>query len=657
MSPLKKVLPLILFLAGSLLGQGTPADCTFPASGSDSFTSATTGTSYSNSNNFAPCRAFEISYSTTGFSVISIQFETSPDNSSWTAVPNTVCSSTVQPPCVIDGANPSTTTGNQTLSVKAYGKFVRLNVTTATGSGTISTKMYGYKGLSAKAPGGAGGGGTPVASAYPLASTLGFRLNGTDETALFNTTLAAGPTTIIIDCGKTLTLAGNIVIPASSNWLAQTDVIGTGPSNRLTGACPPGMSTYPDHIRPVGASTLALNCTSNECILASARATLEIDHLVLTKTVVDSTNHSLITITGTVLRLHDCYIGDQPIFTSTTTNTPGAGAQVFTVQAGGVHIAVGQLGTARSRSTPSDYMTGTVAYSGTTLTLTVAANFFSGSTPHSDWDVLISGSAYGDGIYLGGTPGTSCCTGTNTDPYQAYSATIIEHNTFSGFNVPITAQGPNVNAVIIRGNVFFGGNLNNRLWHIQNIGAGGSFNVGWIIDGNVFQEQYTICDINLRAAQKNTFTNNKRFDGDSNSNFVCGTSTATQNVIDRTTNTADQTQPFLDAGLQGRGNYLLPGISDAPPSVNNASCAGATIGSGSTNGAGTITGLPTGTCTVILTFDTTLNTYSTTGWRCAVSDQTTGNLFRQTASSATTATFSGVSVSGDVLSYGPCQVN
>jgi hypothetical protein len=160
MSPLKKALPLILFLAGALLGQGTPADCTFPASGSDSFTSATTGTSYSNSNNFAPCRAFEISYSTTGFSVVSIQFETSPDNSSWTAVPNTVCSSTVQPPCVIDGANPSTTTGNQTFSVKAYGKFVRLNVTTATGSGTISTKMYGYKGLSAKAPGGAGGGGT-----------------------------------------------------------------------------------------------------------------------------------------------------------------------------------------------------------------------------------------------------------------------------------------------------------------------------------------------------------------------------------------------------------------------------------------------------------------------------------------------------------------
>ncbi len=88
------------------------------------------------------------------------------------------------------------------------------------------------------------------------------------------------------------------------------------------------------------------------------------------------------------------------------------------------------------------------------------------------------------------------------------------------------------------------------------------------------------------------------------------------------------------------------------PTVDATNCTGATIGTGATNSAGTITGLPTGTCSVVLTF----NSYTaTTGWSCAVSDQTTANLFRQTASTTTTATFAGTSVASDVLKYGPCM--
>jgi len=87
------------------------------------------------------------------------------------------------------------------------------------------------------------------------------------------------------------------------------------------------------------------------------------------------------------------------------------------------------------------------------------------------------------------------------------------------------------------------------------------------------------------------------------------------------------------------------------PTVDATSCTGATIGTGSTNTAGTITGLPTSTCSVIITFS---GTTAPTGWACGISDKTTGNLFRQSASSTTTATFAGTSVSGDVLSYGPC---
>jgi hypothetical protein len=97
------------------------------------------------------------------------------------------------------------------------------------------------------------------------------------------------------------------------------------------------------------------------------------------------------------------------------------------------------------------------------------------------------------------------------------------------------------------------------------------------------------------------------------------------------------------------GNQDASGVTlDGIPTVNATGCTGATRGTGATNVAGTITGLPTGACSVVLTF----GTYKpTTGWACTVSDQTTGNLFRQSANTQTTATFAGTSVSGDVLSY------
>lgn len=89
-------------------------------------------------------------------------------------------------------------------------------------------------------------------------------------------------------------------------------------------------------------------------------------------------------------------------------------------------------------------------------------------------------------------------------------------------------------------------------------------------------------------------------------------------------------------------------INPGTPTVDATSCTGATIGTGARNVAGTITGLPTGACSVVLTFVTTSGV---TGWGCGVNDQTTANLFRQTASTTTTATFVGTAVTGDVLRY------
>jgi hypothetical protein len=68
----------------------------------------------------------------------------------------------VQPPCVIDGANPITAGVQGTGAYRAYGKFVRINVTGATGTGTGSVIVYGYRGLTANAGGGGGGSAGPA---------------------------------------------------------------------------------------------------------------------------------------------------------------------------------------------------------------------------------------------------------------------------------------------------------------------------------------------------------------------------------------------------------------------------------------------------------------------------------------------------------------
>lgn len=75
-----------------------------------------------------------------------------------------------------------------------------------------------------------------------------------------------------------------------------------------------------------------------------------------------------------------------------------------------------------------------------------------------------------------------------------------------------------------------------------------------------------------------------------------------------------------------------------------------TIGTGSLNNAGFITSGTTGSCVSVVTFTYT----ATTGWSCGVQNSTTlgaTNMVVQTGSSTTTATFTGTTVSGDVITY------
>lgn len=69
--------------------------------------------------------------------------------------------------------------------------------------------------------------------------------------------------------------------------------------------------------------------------------------------------------------------------------------------------------------------------------------------------------------------------------------------------------------------------------------------------------------------------------------------------------------------------------------------------------AGTYTSGTSGTCTVVITMAGATGLTAPNGWACYASDRTTvADLITQTASSATTATLSGTTVTGDVVSFG-----
>ncbi len=92
------------------------------------------------------------------------------------------------------------------------------------------------------------------------------------------------------------------------------------------------------------------------------------------------------------------------------------------------------------------------------------------------------------------------------------------------------------------------------------------------------------------------------------------------------------------------------------PALNATSCSGAAAGT-MTNQTGLITSLPTGGCTLILTWAGTLGT-APHGWGCALSNMThpgPTNMFTVSGYTTSTISFTGTSVSGDELLYSGCM--
>src|SRR5271157_3020787 len=162
---MRPILLALLLTLGSLAVHGQSPDCQF----TQTFTATGYGVTVSNqavANLGTQCTTWRLSYYADGMSALSIQIEGAPDASGYpgtfAAVPTTACSSTQQPPCLLDGANPLTNANHGTEAFRGYYAWIALDVTvfTPTGaSGTITARMYGYKGTSSASGTGGGGGG------------------------------------------------------------------------------------------------------------------------------------------------------------------------------------------------------------------------------------------------------------------------------------------------------------------------------------------------------------------------------------------------------------------------------------------------------------------------------------------------------------------
>lgn len=116
-------------------------------------------------------------------------------------------------------------------------------------------------------------------------------------------------------------------------------------------------------------------------------------------------------------------------------------------------------------------------------------------------------------------------------------------------------------------------------------------------------------------------------------------------------NAAAATGATNNYGAKITGRTLVDGLISTGTKFTTSGCSVSATTGGAT--AGTYTSGTTGTCTVTITMNGATGLTATNGWSCWAADLTTpADLITQTASSTTTATLAGTTVSGDVINFG-----
>jgi hypothetical protein len=117
---------------------------------------------------------------------------------------------------------------------------------------------------------------------------------------------------------------------------------------------------------------------------------------------------------------------------------------------------------------------------------------------------------------------------------------------------------------------------------------------------------------------------------------------------------SNEIQPLNNSSTVGDSTHsfkpsFFQGIISSGTTFTAAGCSNSTLVGGPT--VGTYTSGTTGACTVTITMGNAAT--STTGWACYASDRTTpANIQSNSASTTTTATITGTTVTGDVISFG-----
>lgn len=175
------------------------------------------------------CNTWVLTYQSSGLSALSIQVETSNDNSTFTAVSSNV----------LVGSNPSTTLTGM-IQLQAYGPYIGVNVTTFTTTGSITWTLKGSSGVQANVKSGGGSGGSCATLGGDLSGTCAsatvINLSGVTNSSLANSGLANPATTVN---GQICTLGGTCTVTAGP----------TGSSGGVLGG------TYPNPSSVLGATS------------------------------------------------------------------------------------------------------------------------------------------------------------------------------------------------------------------------------------------------------------------------------------------------------------------------------------------------------------------------------------------------------------------
>jgi hypothetical protein len=132
---------------------------------------------------------------------------------------------------------------------------------------------------------------------------------------------------------------------------------------------------------------------------------------------------------------------------------------------------------------------------------------------------------------------------------------------------------------------------------------------------------------------------------------LTGVITSSGNATSIASQTGTGTTFVTSASPTITGNLKAPALISSGTKFTASGCSNSTTVGGST--AGTFASGTTGVCTVIITMAGATGITAPTGWACFANDMTTtADKINQTASSVTTATISGTTASGDVISFG-----